>query len=97
MLDKVKIGAVDYQVVEVENLVDGVTVLNGHILYNESVIKLEQNMSVQQKDVTLWHEIIHGILTHAGFSNHNEKMVEALGYGVLMVLRDNPGLIDQET
>ncbi len=39
---------------------------------------------------TAWHEHFHGVLELAGFGDHSEQMVQALGAGIVQVLRDNP-------
>lgn len=90
--ETIRIGGVDYAVKQINDLRSGNTGLNGHILYNDCEIRLEQEMTPQIKHITIWHEVIHGILEHAGISDHEEKMVIALGYGVTQVLRDNPYL-----
>lgn len=87
----IRIGGLDYKVVEVKDLRDGHTGLNGHILYNDCEIRVEQEMLPQVQWVTVWHEVLHGILEHAGVK-HNEQTILALGYGVAQVLRDNPWL-----
>lgn len=85
----IRIGGTDYKVKEIRDLRDGNTGLNGHILYNDCEIRIEEDMSDHIKLVTAWHEVVHGILEHAGISDHKEAMVVALGYGIVQVLRDN--------
>lgn len=90
----VKIGGLDYEVEEVQNLCaeDGLKRLNGHIIYDACQIKIDQGLNQQVKTVCLWHEILHGILTNAGVGKHDEATIEALSYGIVQVLRDNPEL-----
>lgn len=88
----IRIGGTDYEVLEVQNLKHGDSGLNGHIIYNDCQIKLEQDMTRHVQWVTVWHEVIHGLLEHAGMSEHEEKMIIALGYGISQVLRDNEWL-----
>ena len=87
----IKIGGIDYEVEEVQNLCaeDGIKRLNGHIIYDSCKIKLDAGLNPQVKNVCLWHEILHGILTHAGITDHDEAHIEALSYGLVQVLRDN--------
>lgn len=87
--DSIRIGGTDYKIVEEKDLHDGGTWLNGHIIYNHPQIRIESEMDEYIKWVTVWHEVLHGILQHAGQGDHDEKMIEALGYGVTQVLRDN--------
>ncbi len=43
--------------------------------------------------MTLWHEILHGILNGAAQTEeHNEAHIDALAHGIIQVLRDNPQL-----
>jgi len=88
----IRIGGTDYAVIEVKDLRDGNTGLNGHIVYNACEIRVEVEMSPHVQWITTWHEVIHGILVHAGISDHNEQVIEALGYGIAQVLRDNEWL-----
>ncbi len=87
--ETIRIGGTDYTVKVVKDLRDGNTGLNGHILYNNCEIRIEEDMTEHIQWVTAWHEVIHGILEHAGMSDHKEDMVCALGYGITQVLRDN--------
>ncbi len=88
----IRIGGIDYTVVERKDLRDGDTGLNGHILYNDCEIRVESEMTLHKKWVTIWHEALHGLLEHSGMDEHEEKIVIALGYGVTQALRDNPWL-----
>lgn len=93
----IRIGPVDYRVQEVENLLDddGVTKLNGHIKHNLTQIFIDKHMDVQTKRVTIWHEVLHGILMQMGFEDQNERLVEATSYGIVSALRDNPWLREE--
>lgn len=91
--ETVKIGGVDYIVEYVPDLRDGDQGLNGWIRYNDCKIQIDADLSDQRKRIVLWHEIVHGLLENAGAeSEHDEKIVVALGYGLVQVLRDNPQL-----
>lgn len=69
--------------------------LNGHILYGPCEIRIDAGLDPQVQRVTLWHEVLHAILTHAGHEDDAEKVVEILSYGLVAALRDNPGLARQ--
>ena len=88
----IRVGGVDFTVVERRDLRDGNTGLNGHILYNDCEIRIEQEMTPHKKWITVWHEVLHGLLEQAGMDDHEEKIIVALGYGVTQALRDNPWL-----
>lgn len=98
MLNNVKIGAVNYSIKEVHDLhrveSDGKkTGLHGQILYTTCQISIEKEQAHDVNVSTLWHEIVHGILTQAGQNEQDENHICALGYGLVQVLRDNPELI----
>lgn len=88
----IKIGPITYPIRIVEHLTDGKDKLDGYISYSNSEIRIDAAMESQRQRAILWHEIVHGILSQAGYDNHQESMVEALSYGILAVLDDNPAL-----
>lgn len=90
--ETIRVGGIDYTVVERVDLRDGETWLNGHIVYNDLEIRLEEQLSPHKKWVVAWHEVLHGLLEHAAMDEHDEKLIVALGYGVTQALRDNPWL-----
>lgn len=92
----IQIGGIRYAVVTHHNLVDdnGVTRLDGHIKYSASEIRIDDDLRPQARRATIWNEVLHGILTHAGVKKHDESLVEALTYGLMSVLRDNPWLAE---
>lgn len=99
MIDSVKIGAVHYSVAEIKDLhrLDGdgrKQWLHGQIIHADASIKIEDDQALMVKRATLLHEIMHGILHRAGFEEHPETAIIALGYGLLEVLRDNPALVE---
>lgn len=96
MSEVIKIGGIDYRVIEVKALIDQDdqdTQLLGEIDYNNCEIRLEQLLNTQIQFQTRWHEVIHAILVQAGFRDHDERMVDALAYGLVQVMRDNPQLV----
>lgn len=92
----IQIGGIRFAVVTDHNLVDdnGVTRLDGHIRYGSSEIRLDDGLGPQARRATIWHEVLHGILTQAGVKKHDEALIEALTYGLMSVLRDNPWLAE---
>jgi hypothetical protein len=87
----IRIGGVDYEIRDVDNLNDGVNVCYGHISFEDSVIELHsKNQNHQKRCVTLWHEILHGIAEHAGLDIENEeRVIDVLAKGIYQVLQDN--------
>ena len=96
MTDKIRIGPVDFDIEYHKTLVSGdnSTKLDGEILHQISTIRLEMGTSPQFRRMILWHEIVHAILTQAGYHDHDEQMMEVLASGIMQVLRDNPWLIE---
>ena len=94
---KVRIGPIDYDLVEVDRLLDsgGTSKLSGHIKYTQTSVEIEVGLSEQAKVQTIWHEIIHGILTQSGLNeqSNDERLVEILANGVMSAVRDNAWLV----
>lgn len=89
----IKIGGTVYPVIDKEDLHDNHKELYGWIKFNTMEILIDTDLGPQARYTVLWHEIVHGVLQHAGIEDHNEQMVCALGYGIVQVLRDNPELL----
>ena len=95
MIDVIRIGPIDYRVVKVERLMsDSGRHLSGQIDYMNCVIHVDPAMSERKLPVTLWHEIVHGILGAADIDlgSSEEEIVSILSSGIVQVLRDNPQL-----
>lgn len=85
--ETVKIGPIEYAIKENprykgEGLV-------GQIMYWESVIELQPDLSPYMQEVGLWHEMFHAILLQGGFREHDERLLDVLAYGVIRLLQDN--------
>lgn len=91
MLKKVKIGCFQYDIVEVKT-VNKYEPRKGEIDFFERVIKIDSDMTLQDKQETMLHEIIHGIDEFMGVGL-KEAQVKKLGTALAMVLTDNPGLL----
>lgn len=90
---QIKIGSTTYLVIDREDLHDNHKTLYGWIRHDTSEILIEKDVGPQKRYIVLWHEIVHGILHNAGIEDHEERMVLALGHGIVQVLRDNPDLL----
>lgn len=91
----VKIGPMTYEVKIVEHLLgcDGKK-LDGQITYSKPTIELDSELSFDMQRQVLLHEIIHGILTHAGRHEEvSEDVIDAIAYGVFGVIKDNPEIV----
>lgn len=92
VLAKIKIGCFQYTITEVKS-VSKFEPRKGEIDLLQRAIKIDSDMTPQDKQETLLHEIIHGIdeFMRIGLE---EEQVKKLGAALAMVLIDNPGLID---
>lgn len=91
---KIKIGGIDYTVrldCNLRNEQD--EKLDGHIKYGSAEILINEEQDVQAQYQTLWHELVHGIFTHAGIRDQDEQITELLSYGIVQILRDNKDII----
>lgn len=87
----VKIGPVEYAIKENPRYKgDG---LIGQIMYWESVIELQPDMSPHMTKIALWHEMFHAILLQGGFREHDERLLDVLAYGIVRLLQDNSFLV----
>ena len=97
MIKKIRIGPIDYKVVEVERLLsDSGSHLSGQIDYMACKISIDPEMSEQKLPVTLWHEIVHGILGAVciDLGVDEERIVSTLSSAIVQVIRDNPELTE---
>lgn len=94
---EIKIGGVIYEIEDAANLRgDKDQQLDGWIRYGPAKILLSSEMGGQRRRVVLWHEVLHGIMTQAGYDKHDEALIDALAYGIVQVLQDNPILVGDE-
>lgn len=93
------IGAVCYEVVYEPDLHfvddDGKKqTLYGQINHPTARIRINAEHAPDMQTATLWHEALHGILEQAGMDDHPEDAIRILGYGIVRLIMDNPGLVD---
>ena len=93
---EVQIGPITYRVELVEELHEQGQgrYLYGDIHYGRCRIRIDAELDPQVQCLTLWHEVLHGILNGAGIdsADHDEQQIDALAHGIVQALRDNPGL-----
>lgn len=92
-METIQIGPMTFTIKEIRNLNDTAHDLNGSVDLSECVIKVREGIDPQVKFETIWHEAIHVILEQAGIPNHKEKIVTALAYGIINLLKQNPGMV----
>lgn len=89
--EEVKIGPTIYTVKVNEELFG--EQLYGQITRSLSLIELSHKLSPFMTEVTLWHEILHGILMQLGAEEQDEQMITALSHSIVGVIHDNPALV----
>ena len=84
----IKIGATVYTV-----SVCKLEAVWGQVRYDESAIRIADNLDPQSARSTLFHELIHATLTELG-EDKDERHVTALANALLATLLNNPALLD---
>lgn len=98
--EKIRIAGVDYEVKMVDYLNNGVNLAYGHIDFIKNTISLSatESMSVGQTNITLLHEILHGIFQHYGTAvvlENEETVIDVLAKGLYQVVRDNKEFMEE--
>ena len=99
MIKQVKIDQVVYDVAETKGpIIVGHVECKGDIDYNNNLIELLVPAGDGQKDVTLMHEIVHGMIYERSLqdmivADRMETFVDEMGKSILGLIRSNPNLI----
>lgn len=95
MIDNIKIGVIDYKVSYPEVIYEDERFKQlGRIKYDDETIEILKELKGLPQRVSFLHEVIHGIFNNAGQQEaQNEGLIEALSYGFMQVIRDNPEFI----
>lgn len=67
--------------------------IDGRINPSLGTIIINPNISPANRVITLWHEVLHGIIEQSGL-DHDESLIRTLSHGLVRVIRDNPLLIN---
>ena len=51
----------------------------------------------QKMEADFLHELMHGVMVHLGYSEHEEKKIEELASALYMVIQDNPELFAEKS
>ena len=95
MIDKIKIGYADYDVVDTKK-----KNLDGEFAHRDKELRISPKLKKEEKINTLIHEVLHGIWYQWGLNesvsgkNSEEIAVNALANGLTQVIRDNPMFLD---
>lgn len=91
MLDKIKVGGIDYQVV-LKDLDTRGDDKNGQQLgwcvMGDNLIEINEKIHKTRQDQTLIHELTHAMFFEAGLEDE-EELVNRLGLILYQVLKDN--------
>lgn len=94
--DKVRIGGIDFTILRMPRLLsDTDELLCGQIDNLASLIRINSDISQDMQNITLLHEILHGIAQHAllELGDDEETIIDVFARGLYQVHKDNPGLI----
>lgn len=89
----IKIGGKIYTVEITDKLDLGSVNVSAEILYNDLIIRVSPQARGKM-EADFIHELVHGILDHLGYKEHDEKRVDELAQSLYMVIQDNPDLFD---
>ena len=87
-----RVGALDFAVWRVSRAEEGGKRFDAKIDHSSCTIAVDDSLVSQTKRVVIWHEVLHSILVQAGITDHDEKVIRAMSYGIVAALRDNPSL-----
>ena len=87
MITQVKIAGVTYPIeytkqMDVENAI-------AYIDFNNQIIKIDANYTIEMQKAALLHEVIHGV-SYGYNVGLSEEQVEKLARGLYATLKDNP-------
>lgn len=94
----ITIGPIEYAIEIVPGLRgDDGKRLWGEVKWGECRICIKAENHVAQRRQTLWHEIVHIILSQAGRQkdSQREALIEALAYGLMTVVQAHPWLAEE--
>ena len=90
-IKNVIIGPIEYDVTEEDRILNSQNQdLLGQIFYERGTLKVLKDIKEDVKRTVLLHEIIHGVFDNAGMRDHDERVIDVLSHGLVMVLMDNP-------
>lgn len=89
--ESIRIGGVEYKIVNESRMNDGSNLLAGQIRHMECEIAIAAECSHEYACLSLWHEIMHGIeeQTQINLGKDRERIIESFARGVYQVLQDN--------
>ncbi len=88
-MKQINILGLDYEIREVE-VVNKETLMAGEINFIEQIIRIDKTLSNDKKQITLLHEIIHGICEQLSFEElgKDEQVVQGLAVALHQILKN---------
>ena len=95
--EHVKIGPFRYNITDIHGEVTDGRFVHGEATYHKTLIKVDANSSKQGAMQTLMHEIIHTIRYQSAIqpTENEEYVCDALSFGLIQLIKDNPELIKE--
>ncbi|UTR05177.1 ImmA/IrrE family metallo-endopeptidase [Alkalihalobacillus sp. LMS6] len=85
----IRVGSVDYVVSTQKDIYEQGVHLAGQVVYPQTAIMVDEEMSPSRKDNVLIHEITHAIFNEAGYNEQDEDLINRVGNVLHGMLRDN--------
>ena len=97
MLEKIKIGGMEYQVKEVKFVEKNGENTLGECCLETAEILINEDISDSRKEQTIVHEMVHAMLFEVGSSEYdNEELGNQLGLIMYQVLKDNDFKLEKQ-
>lgn len=93
--ETLKIGGKTYTVEITDKLSLGSVNYSGEILYDNLIIRICPAAKAKM-NADFVHEMIHGIYSHLGYSEHDEKKIDELAQALYAVIVDNPDIFSND-
>jgi Domain of unknown function (DUF955). len=98
--DKLKVGAIEYSVKQVDKIVESTGYSSADIDYSDTTIRVVKHATDDAMMQSFYHEMIHAIHHHTAIDRDtcppSERDVDSLASALLMVVRDNPSVFSPE-
>lgn len=80
----VNICGIPHKVIELSDKFDADTIHFGQIDHKAAEIRINADMTEENKKETLCHEMVHGIFVHLGYENYanDEQLVQSLANAI---------------
>lgn len=93
--EKLKIGGKVYDVETTDKLFLGAVNVSAEIIYTDLVIRVSPGARGKM-EADFIHEMVHGILDHLGYKDHDEQKVDSIAQALYMVIQDNPDMFSND-